>query len=409
MKFMFFFLPTLPATLDERQSLRPIAHHAELWQRMIDEVVELARVAEDVGFDAVCFPEHHLHSEGLEIGSLPVLTQHVIHNTKRIKVGPIGYVLPGWNPLRLALEIAWLDQLTRGRTFVGFARGYQTRWLNQMAQKIHVSATTSDKSETDRINREAFEEVFRFLKLAWGDEPFRFKGKYYEYPYPQEGTPWPAAEWTRKYGFHGEVDELGRIQKINVVPKPYQRPHPPLFQAFSVSEETVRWCARESIIPTILLPQPPVVRKFVEAYREEARAAGRNLRLGESIGVLHSVYFGKNKEEARKLGESGMTLAFREFFHHFGFSEAFREDRDEARYPSGKVSLPGSEVTTDRLERIGFTYTGTPDNVRREMDAMVENVHPDWFVWQGDQGLLPKEVVREQIELFGKHIIPRYA
>ena len=47
----------------------------------------------------------------MEIGSLPVLTQHVIHNTKRIKVGPIGYVLPGWNPLRLALEIAWLDQL----------------------------------------------------------------------------------------------------------------------------------------------------------------------------------------------------------------------------------------------------------------------------------------------------------
>ena len=117
-----------------------------------------------------------------------MLTQHVIHNTKRIKVGPIGYVLPGWNPLRLALEIAWLDQLTKGRTFVGFARGYQSRWLNQMAQLIHVSATTSDKSETDRINREAFEEVFRFLKLAWGDEPFRFKGKYYEYPLPQEGT-----------------------------------------------------------------------------------------------------------------------------------------------------------------------------------------------------------------------------
>jgi alkanesulfonate monooxygenase SsuD/methylene tetrahydromethanopterin reductase-like flavin-dependent oxidoreductase (luciferase family) len=136
--------------------------------------VEVSQLAEEVGFDAVCFPEHHLHSEGIEVGSLPVLTQHVIHNTKRIKVGPIGYVLLGWNPLRLALEIAWLDQLTKGRTFVGFARGYQTRWLNQMAQKIHVGATASDKSEGDRINREAFEEVFRFLKLAWEDEPFRF-------------------------------------------------------------------------------------------------------------------------------------------------------------------------------------------------------------------------------------------
>ena len=67
-----------------------------------------------------------------------------IHQTKHLKVGPIGYVLAGWNPLRLALEIAWLDQLTQGRIFVGFARGYQTRWLNQMAQKLHVRSQPSE-------------------------------------------------------------------------------------------------------------------------------------------------------------------------------------------------------------------------------------------------------------------------
>jgi alkanesulfonate monooxygenase SsuD/methylene tetrahydromethanopterin reductase-like flavin-dependent oxidoreductase (luciferase family) len=408
MKFMYFFLPTLPATFEERRRLRPIASHPERWQQMIAEVTELARVAEDVGFEAVTFPEHHLHSEGIELGSLPVLTQHVIHNTKHIKVGPIGYVLPGWNPLRLALEIAWLDQLTKGRTFVGFARGYQTRWLNQMAQKVDVSATLSDKSEADRVNREAFEEVFRFLKLAWGDEPFRFKGKYYEYPHPQEGTPWPAAEWTREAGFPGEVDDLGRIQKINVVPKPYQRPHPQLFQAFSVSEETVRWCAREGIIPTILLPQPPVVRMFAEAYQQESRAAGRNLKLGEKIGVVHCVYFGKNKEEAHKLGNEGVIGAFQRFFHHFGFSEAFREDQDEAHYPRGKANLPASEITVERMERVDFAYVGTVDDVRRGLDDMVENVHPEWFVWQGDQGLLPLDTVKRQIEKFGKEVIPRY-
>src|SRR6266852_2393630 len=313
MKFMYFFLPTIPATMDERRALRPIANRTDRWQRMIEEVVEIAQLAEEVGFDAVCFPEHHLHSEGLEMGSLPVLTQHVIHNTKRVEVGPIGYVLPGWNPLRLALEIAWLDQLTKGRTFVGFARGYQTRWLSQMAQKIHVTATASDKSETDRTNREAFEEVFRFLKLAWGDEPFTFKGKHYQYPYPQEGTPWPAHEWTRQYGFPGEVDELGRIQKINVVPKPYQRPHPPLFQAFSVTEETVRWCAREGIRPTIILPKPEVVGELGKAYLEEARKAGRTVKFGENIGVLRGVYLGDNVEQARKFSEPGMTiLGYRE-------------------------------------------------------------------------------------------------
>ncbi len=410
MKFMYFFMPTLPATLEERKTLRPIASHPERWQQMIDQVVELSKLAEDVGFEAVSFPEHHLHSEGIEIGSLPVLTQHVIHNTKRIKVGPIGYVLPGWNPLRLALEIAWLDQLTKGRTFVGFARGYQSRWLNQMAQKVHVGATSSDKSETDRINREAFEEVFRFLKLAWGDEPFRFKGKYYEYPFPQEGTPWPAHEWTREYGFPGEVDEAGRIQKINVVPKPYQRPHPLLFQAFSVSEETIRWCAREQIIPTILLPQPPVVRKFAEAYREESRNIGRNLNLGESLGVFHNVYVADTKQRAYDLAEAGVGgVVFPRFWHYFGFSEAWRLPEDEARYPSGKVMLPVSEVTIERQHRCGFTYLGTVDDVRRQIDAMVENIHPEWFIVQGDQGLLPMEELRRQITTIGKQLLPRYA
>ena len=407
MKFMFFFLPTIPATIEERRALRPIASRTDRWQRMIEEVVEIAQLAEEVGFDAVCFPEHHLHSEGIEMGSLPVLTQHVIQNTKRIKVGPIGYVLPGWNPLRLALEIAWLDQLTKGRTFVGFARGYQARWLNQMAQKIHVTATSSDKSETDRINREAFEEVFRFLKLAWGDEPFRFKGKYYEYPSPQEGIPWPPHEWTREFGFPGEVDEQGRIQKINVVPKPYQKPHPPLFQAFSISEETVRWCAREGITPTILISQPPQLRKLAEAYVEEGRKAGRELKLGESIGVLRAVYLAENREKAYKLAETGVCgLAFRRFFYHFGFFEAWREPEDDVKY--GKQLLPAEECNTARMDRADFAYMGSVDDVRRRMDALVENAHPEWFVWQGDQGLLPKAEVRKQVETFGKELLPRY-
>lgn len=409
MKFMFFVLPTLPATLEERKRLRPIAMHQERWDRMIEEVVEIAQLADEVGFDGFCFPEHHLHSEGVEMGSLPLLTQHVIHNTKRIKVGPIGYVLPGWNPLRLALEIAWLDQLTKGRTFIGFARGYQTRWLNQMAQKVDVSATLSEKNEADRVNREAFEEVFRFLKLAWGNEPFTFKGKYYEFPHPQEGTPWPAHEWTRQYGFPGEVNEAGRIQKINVVPKPYQKPHPKLFQAFSVSEATIRWCAQEDIVPTVLLPQPEVVRQFAEAYQAEAEKAGRKLKLGENYGVLRSVYIAENKQKAYELGDQGVLgVGFKQFFHHFGFSEAFRLPEDESKYPTGKTMLPASELSMDRFERNKFGLFGTPSDICRAMDELVENAHPEWFVWQSDQGFLPKDQVKRQLEAFGKEVLPRY-
>lgn len=115
MKFMFFFYPAIPATMEEREKLRPIASRTDKFQQMLDEIVELSQMAEDLGFSAVTFPEHHLHTEGGEMGSVPGLTQHVLANTKKIMAGPIGYVLPGWNPLRLALEMAWLDQVTKAR------------------------------------------------------------------------------------------------------------------------------------------------------------------------------------------------------------------------------------------------------------------------------------------------------
>ena len=151
------------------------------------------------------------------------------------------------------------------------------------------------------------------------------------------------------------------------------------------------------------------MRQFVEAYVEESHKAGHGVKLGERIGVLHGIYLAEDKQRARQLGKQGMAgVAFPGLFHYFGFSEAWREPADEARYPRGKVMLPASEVTVERLERVKFAYVGTVDDVRREMDAMVENVNPEWFVWQGDQGFLPKEVVRKQIETFGREVIPRY-
>src|SRR5581483_9120751 len=152
MKFILFLLPTLPGSLAERKRLRPLARRTERWQAMIEEVVERAQLAEEVGFAAIAFPEHHLHTEGFEVGGPPEFLLYVAMQTKRIQVGPIGYVLPGWDPLRLAITTAWLDQLTRGRSFVGLARGYQSRWLDQMAQKVLLSGSTGDPETLDDAN-----------------------------------------------------------------------------------------------------------------------------------------------------------------------------------------------------------------------------------------------------------------
>jgi alkanesulfonate monooxygenase SsuD/methylene tetrahydromethanopterin reductase-like flavin-dependent oxidoreductase (luciferase family) len=408
-KFILGFLPTLPATQEDRLRERPIGYRTERWQRMLDEVVELARLAEDVGFDIVTFTEHHLHTEGLEIGSVPSLSLYTAMNTKHIKVGPIGYVLPGWNPLRLAVEIGWLDQITKGRSIVGMARGYQTRWLNSMAQKLHVQAAPSDQSEVDLLNRKVFEEVFQILKLAWKEEAFSFKGEFWEFPYPyEEGTPWKAAEWTSKYGAPGEVVD-GRVKKISVVPKPYQKPHPPLFQAFSISDATVAWCGREAINAVLLSPGAPQVRRLAQLYQKEAAAAGRKLELGQGIASAHSATIARDKSEAHKLAERGIgDCYYKQFGGVFGFWEAFRVPEDEEKWPLGKATLPPSEWTVDRLDRCGYLYAGTVSDVRRSMDELVEQANPEYFNVGGDQGFLPLDEVKNQIRTFGEQIIPHY-
>lgn len=409
MKFAMLQLPTLPGTLEERRRERPIGHRSERWQQMFDEVVTYSRMAEDLGFEMMAFPEHHLHTEGLEIGSVPQLHLYVAMHTKHIKVGPIGYVLPGWDPLRLAIEIGWLDQLTKGRTFVGFARGYQHRWLNSMAQKVHVSATASDQSEIDLNNRKVFEEVFQILKLAWGDEPFSFKGDYYEYPYPfEEGTPWPAAKWTEEFGAPGEI-ENGRVRKISVVPKPYQKPHPPMFQAFSVSDATIVWCVRQGIVPMTLIPLHAAMSRIADLFQSESAACGRKLERGQRLGVLRQVYFGRDSNEVENLathGHAGVTSG--KFWGHFGFCEAFRLPGDEERWPKGKAMLPESEWTVDRMKRSNYLLTGKVGDVRRQMDALMEAANPEYFCWMFDQGLLPGEVLTQQLRTFGEQVLPHY-
>jgi alkanesulfonate monooxygenase SsuD/methylene tetrahydromethanopterin reductase-like flavin-dependent oxidoreductase (luciferase family) len=409
MKFILGFLPTLPASQEERLRLRPIGYRTEYWQRMFDEIVELTRVAEDVGFDIATFTEHHLHTEGLEIGSVPSLSLYTAMHTKHIKIGPIGYVLPGWNPLRLAVEIGWLDQLTKGRSIVGMARGYQTRWLNSMAQKLHVQAAASDQSEVDLLNRKAFEEVFQVLKLAWKEEAFSFKGEFWEFPYPyEEGTPWKAHEWTAKYGAPGEM--VGeRVKKISVVPKPYQKPHPPLFQAFSISDATVAWCGREAINAVLLSPRTSQVRRLAQLYQKEAAGAGRKVALGQGIASAHSVSIARDKHEAYKMAEAGIgDNYYRQFGGVFGFWEAFRVPEDEEKWPSGKVMLPTSEWTIDRLDRCEYLYCGTVSDVRRKMDELVEQANPEYLNVGGDQGFLPLDVVKDQIRTFGEQIIRHY-
>ena len=117
-----------------------------------------------LGYDSISFTEHHFHVEGFELSNNPVLLDLFVGmQTKRIRVGQLGIVLPTQNPIRVAEDIAMLDHMTGGRANAGFARGYQRRWVDVMAQQTHGihGALPHQHDAIDEANRQAFEENFQ--------------------------------------------------------------------------------------------------------------------------------------------------------------------------------------------------------------------------------------------------------
>ena len=141
-----------------------------------------------------------------------------------------------------------------------------------------------------------FEEVYRILKLCWADEAFSYEGEFYKVPSPYAGCLWLA---TTTMG----ASRRPPAPQGLVVPKPYQKPHPKLFQAFSLSESTVVVCA-EGITPVMLISYPELARRNAQAHFEAAQQAwpADIKEPGNDMGGIRQIYIGNSRQEARTGG-----------------------------------------------------------------------------------------------------------
>jgi alkanesulfonate monooxygenase SsuD/methylene tetrahydromethanopterin reductase-like flavin-dependent oxidoreductase (luciferase family) len=152
MKVSLFYLPTIGSRAEIEQGLAGL--RGDLYTRMLDEIGEQAVLADELGYDSISFTEHHFHIEGFELSNNPVMLDLFVGmKTKRIRVGQLGVVLPAQNPLRVAEDIAMLDHMTGGRANAGFARGYQRRWVDVMAQQTHGIHTSTTRSTPRTVLR----------------------------------------------------------------------------------------------------------------------------------------------------------------------------------------------------------------------------------------------------------------
>jgi alkanesulfonate monooxygenase SsuD/methylene tetrahydromethanopterin reductase-like flavin-dependent oxidoreductase (luciferase family) len=385
MKVSLFYLPSLGTKADIEAGMA--GARADLYQQMLKEVSEQCRLADELGYESVSFTEHHFHIEGFEVSNNPVLLDlYIAMQTKRIKVGQLGIVLPASNPIRVAEDIAMLDHMSGGRACAGFARGYQRRWVDIMAQQTHGihGALPHQHDEIDAANREAFEECFTIIKKAWTEEMLSFQGKFWKIP-PGE-TPWPL-ETTAKWG---KGVENGILKAVGVVPKPLQKPHPPIFQPFASSERSIRWCAENGV--TAILPP---MHESHEKHLFEVYASASGRKLGDGMGMLRDIIIADSDEEARQLWVDSATFAGNAWFVPFGFRRGML-DPETGEAPSSEEAIAK-----------GYALVGTVDTVTRSLETLKRKLPVNWlFAWTHNT-LVPHAKLMRSIELFTTKVLPR--
>ena len=310
----------------------------------------IAEAYERVGFHGYHVAEHHTTPLGAA-ASPALIFSALAYRTTKLRFGPMVYLLPFYHPLRLIEEICMLDQMSGGRFQLGVGRG---------VSMYETAAYGLDFGKTQAMYHEAFQVLLKGL----GSEELTFHGDYYHF------------------------------DKVPMILKPAQRPHPPLWYGVNLPGNAA-WPA-ENHINIIVLGLSETAGATIKAYRE-ARAGKGFDQNGTLVGLSRHVVVADSDEAALAIARRAYPRwreSFRWLFNRHG-----TEPRVIGIYPP----------TFDELVALNNGCAGSPDTVRRYVEAEVKAHNCNYFVPQMVFGGMTRAEALRGIELFGKEIMPAFA
>jgi len=314
----------------------------------------------------VWFTEHHFIDYGLSVDPA-TLASAAASRTRRVRIGLAAAILPFHHPLRLAEQMALVDIISDGRLDVGVGRG------NRPAEFAGYRVPQQE-------SRERFDETVDVMQRAWSEERFSYRGRFYT------------------------------LDDIRVIPKPVQRPHPPLYQVCvtkdGIENTALRgWPMLNSVlfgpVEQLVTNRDTYVSTLEKAGRTPAEIAG----LLSRWGVSRQIYVADT--DARALEEAkAAELWYQESFRRFVIP-----DRIEDAHPTLQ---PGFRAMADRLRTITWEALvaetlafGSPDTVARHIESMRSIGVGQILCWMNFGGL-PQDKIRRSMELFAREVMPRF-
>ena len=376
MKFTFFHLmPYRPLDLAERHKHRaawvvlPNALYdpkkgADEYESYIDQLV----YAEALGYDIIAVNEHHQTAYGM-MPAPNLIASALIQRTRRAKIAILGRALPLVNnPINIAEEFAMLDNLSRGRIITGFVRG--------IGNEYHATGINP------AFSHERFQEAHDLIVQAWTRPgPFSFEGEHYNFRY------------------------------VNLWPRPYQEPHPPIWIPSMGSSETIRWAAApERKYPFLVtFSGRDLVARYLNLYRQQARDYGYEAS-GDQLGWAVPLYVADTDERARAEAKEGIETLFNDFL-----AAPF-----QMLLPPGYMSLASMKntmrmrkalgarerLTIDALMENGTAVIGSPRSVRDQIERLRDATGATNLITMMQFGVLSDELTRRNMEMFASEVMP---
>jgi len=319
--------------------------------QLYEERLKLLEAADAAGFFCYHLAEHHATPLGMAPSPSLFLTA-AAQRTRRIRLGPLCYLLPLYNPLRLIEEICMLDQLSGGRLDLGVGRGVSPYEVGYFGVDIASS-------------RAMFNEALAVLVAGLTRERLTFEGKYYRY---------------------------------NDVPmelSPLQRPYPPLWYP-THTLESVEYVARHGYNFVSLGPAG-LARQLTDAYWKTWEAhrgePGRlNGHVAEpKVGIMRQVFVAETDEEALAATRSAYSDWYR------SITKLWHDHDDHT--PDG---LFGWEVATQH-ETIIF---GSPARVREQMARVLEISGCNYVICSFSWGSFTLDQMLRSLRLFAEEVMP---
>ena len=355
------------------------------YDQLIDDLREEVVLSEQAGYDAAWIGEHHMGPEGMDQLPNPILMcADLASRTNHIRLGQAANLLPYWHPIRLAEDIAMLDQMTKGRIDVAIGRGVRSR-------EGSVFHAKSDPANAD-ASLELFEETLDILIKSWTNEFFCHEGN--NYTFPANNIRWnhPISPADPRWS-NGDL-----ITKLKMIPKPYQKPHPPMWQVTD-SDRSITFAAQRGLKVINWQPTLALLKQKYQLYASvRPQTEGRTFAIGEDMALMRNTYVAPTMEEARRDAEAGVLMTFR-------WTQARRPLKNFM--DPGEEIQPGMELDWDLLFNRNL-LVGSPEYVSEKIHEMREQIGLQYLMTYTAMPYIPHHKVMRSIDLFATKVMPNF-